>query len=193
VEGEGASTVLYDVTVFDRRSDRLRQVVRAADARPAGGGWRLREARVFDVAAGRQTRYVTLDLPTSATTAQFTVQSVNADHTAFWRLLPAIEELEEAGKPTDQLLAKLYHKVTGPLAAALMPLLGAVAAFGLARSGKLFLRAVAGLALGFAFFVADNFAMAMGDFGSLPPVAAAFAPFALFLIVGEAVLLRSEE
>ena len=72
-------------------------------------------------------------------------------------------------------------------------LLGAVAAFGLARSGKLFIRAVAGLALGFAFFVADNFAMAMADFGTYPPWAAAWAPFMLFLLVGELVLIRTEE
>lgn len=193
VEGQGASTVLHDVTVFDRVNDRLRSVVRGADARPIAGAWRLRDARVFDVTAGRQARYVTLDLPLSATPSQFTVQSVNPDHTPFWKLAPAIGALRAAGKPTDQLTAKLYHKVTGPLAAALMPLLGAVAAFGLARSGKLFLRAVGGLALGFAFFVADNFAMAMGDFGSLPPIAAACAPFLLFLMVGEAVLMRSEE
>ena len=74
-----------------------------------------------------------------------------------------------------------------------MPLLGSVAAFGLARSGKLFIRAVAGLALGFAFFVADNFAMAMADFGTYPPWAAAWAPFLLFLLVGESVLFRTEE
>jgi lipopolysaccharide export system permease protein len=74
-----------------------------------------------------------------------------------------------------------------------LPLLGAVAAFGLARSGKLFVRAVAGLALGFAFFVADNFAMAMADFGTYPPWAAAWAPFLLFLLVGESLLFRTEE
>src|SRR3546814_4965787 len=47
------------------------------------------------------------------------------------------------------------------LSAVLMPLLGAVAAFGLARSGKLFVRAVLGMALGFIYFVVDNFALAM--------------------------------
>ena len=92
-----------------------------------------------------------------------------------------------------QLVAKLNHKISGPLSAVLMPLLGSVAAFGLARSGKLFIRAVAGLALGFAFFVADNFAMAMADFGTYPPWAAAWAPFLLFLLVGESVLFRTEE
>jgi lipopolysaccharide export system permease protein len=75
----------------------------------------------------------------------------------------------------------------------LMPLLAGVAAFGLARSGQLFIRAVIGMALGFAFFVADNFAVAMGNLGAYPPLLAAWAPFLLFLLIGEAVLIRTEE
>lgn len=74
-----------------------------------------------------------------------------------------------------------------------MPLLGAVAAFGLARSGQLFIRAVIGMALGFAYFVADNFALAMGNLGAYPPILAAWSPFFLFLMVGETVLIRTEE
>ena len=67
------------------------------------------------------------------------------------------------------------------------------AAFGLARSGHLFFRAVIGLALGFTFFVADNFLMAMGSFGNIPPLLAAWAPFLLFFLIGETVLFRTEE
>ena len=74
-----------------------------------------------------------------------------------------------------------------------MPLLGAVAAFGLARSGHLFVRAVIGMALGFAYFVVDNAALAMGNFGAYPPFLAAWAPFVLFLLIGETVLIRTEE
>ena len=51
-----------------------------------------------------------------------------------------------------------------------MPLLAAVAAFGLARSGQVLVRAVIGMALGFAYFVADNFSLAMGNAGAYPPV-----------------------
>jgi len=72
-------------------------------------------------------------------------------------------------------------------------LLGAVAAFGLARSGRLFLRAVIGMALGFAYFVADNFGLAMGNLGAYPPFLAAWGPFLLFLLIGETVLIRTEE
>ena len=50
-----------------------------------------------------------------------------------------------------------------------------------------------GMALGFAYFVIDNAALAMGDFGGYPPFLAAWAPFLLFLMIGETVLVRTEE
>ena len=94
---------------------------------------------------------------------------------------------------TAELKGKWWHKISGPLSAVLMPLLGAVAGFGLARSGHLFARAVIGMALGFAFFVVDNAALAMGSFGGYPPLLAAWAPFVLFFLIGETVLIRTEE
>ena len=75
----------------------------------------------------------------------------------------------------------------------LMPLLAALAAFGLARSGQVLLRATIGMALGFAYFIADNFSLAMGNVGVYPPLLAAWAPFFLFLLIGETVLIQSEE
>ena len=52
-----------------------------------------------------------------------------------------------------------------------MPLLAAVAAFGLARSGQVLLRAAIGMALGFAYFVVDNLSLALGNVGAYPPLA----------------------
>ena len=105
----------------------------------------------------------------------------------------SIGELEAADRATAMLEASLWHKIAGPLSTVLMPLLAAVAAFGLARSGQLLVRAVIGMALGFAYFVADNFALAMGNLGAYPPFLAAWGPFLLFLLIGETVLIRTEE
>ena len=77
--------------------------------------------------------------------------------------------------------------------AVLMPLLGSVAAFGLARSGQLLIRGVIGMALGFLYFVVDNAAIAIGNFGGYPPLIAAWTPFFLFAFVCETVLVRTEE
>ena len=49
------------------------------------------------------------------------------------------------------------------------------------------------MALGFAYFVADNFSLAMGNAGAYPPIIAAWAPFLLFLLIGETVLIQTEE
>ena len=111
----------------------------------------------------------------------------------YWTLKQRITELEAAGRPTDEARAGLAHKISQPLSILLMPLLAAVAAFGLARSGQVMVRAVIGMALGFAYFVADNFSLAMGNAGAYPPMIAAWAPFFLFLLIGEAVLVRTEE
>jgi lipopolysaccharide export system permease protein len=41
--------------------------------------------------------------------------------------------------------------------------------------------------------VVDNAALAMGSFGGYPPFLAAWSPFLLFLLIGETVLIRTEE
>jgi lipopolysaccharide export system permease protein len=103
----------------------------------------------------------------------------------FWTLNQRIAELERpAARPTRRAPA-WWHKISGPLSTVLMPLLAAVAAFGLARSGQVLLRAAIGMALGFAYFVVDNFSLALGNVGAYPPLLAAWAPFLLFLLIGE--------
>src|SRR3546814_5744033 len=66
------------------------------------------------------------------------LSKVDPDGLSFAELSAAISDLKDAGRPVASLEANLWHKISGPLSAVLMPLLGALAAFGLARSGKLF-------------------------------------------------------
>ncbi len=193
VRGHGDATRLAPVVIYDRDGNRLKRIIRAASARPVAGGWELTNARSFDVAKGVETASPTLEFRTSMVPAQFTAGTIDPKHIPFWQLLPAIQRQRDAGKNVDSLVAAAHHKISGPLSAVLMPLLGAIAAFGLARSGRLFVRAVIGMFLGFAFFVADNFMAAMGNFGNVPPVLAAWAPFLLFFLIGETVLFRTEE
>jgi lipopolysaccharide export system permease protein len=193
VHGRGASTVLEDVTIYNRGSGTLDAIITAPEARTIGNEWQLTKARRFDVAHGTQADIGSVRVGAGIRPDQFTLANVDADERSFMALWQAIKDLKLAGRPTGELEAGLWHKISGPLSALLMPLLGAVAAFGIARSGKLFIRAVIAMGLGFAYFVADKFGLAMGNLGAYPPLLAAWGPFFLFLLIGEAVLVNTEE
>lgn len=194
LSGSGDGMVMENVTWYrrDARGIVLEQVrsPRATFARP---GWRLESPLRFDVATTTQTALAPLVLARDVTPAQVAISNVDPDAQSLLQLSRSITAMKAAGRRTSELEGKWWHKISGPLAALLMPLLGAVAAFGLARSGQLLIRAVIGMALGFAYFVVDNAALAMGNFGGYPPLVAAWAPFVLFALIGETVLVRTEE
>jgi lipopolysaccharide export system permease protein len=193
VRDAGPQTELRGIAVYDRDYETMKRIVEAERAVRDGNGWRLEQARVFDVDSGTTTAAAAMRYGEGLDPVQFTLADVSAEEQDFATLRRSVDQLRLTGRATAALETGMWHKISGPLSVMLMPLLAGVAAFGLARSGQLFIRAVIGMALGFAFFVADNFAVAMGNLGAYPPLLAAWAPFLLFLLIGEAVLIRTEE
>jgi lipopolysaccharide export system permease protein len=173
----------------------LQREIQAARAvpRPEHGDWLLHDVRIYDAGMNVERKLASMTAMEGVTPDQLTLAKVDPTELDYWTLKQRIAELEAAGRPVDEARAGLAHKISGPLSTLLMPLLAAIAAFGLARSGQVMMRAVIGMALGFAYFVVDNFSLAMGNAGTYPPLIAAWAPFVLFLLIGETVLIRTEE
>jgi lipopolysaccharide export system permease protein len=194
VTGEGAAMTMQGVTYYTRsEGGMIVERLTAPTARYANPGWRLEQVRRFEVQGANSSALPSLVVGRGVTTQQIELAKVYPETKSFMTLTDSIARYEDAGRNSDELRTGWWHKLSGPLSAMLMPILGSIAAFGLARSGQLFLRALIGMALGFAYFVVDNAAMAMGGFGGYPPFLAAFAPFFLFLLIGETMLIRTEE
>ncbi len=194
VAGSGRNFHAENLTIYDRSNRVLEREIRADHARPLpNGAWQLDNVRIYDANMSIVRRLPSLEAMQGVTPSQLTLSKVDPEELDYWTLKDRIAELEAAGRPADEARAGLAHKISGPLSTLLMPLLAAVAAFGLARSGQVLLRACVGMALGFAYFVADNFSLAMGNAGAYPPLIAAWAPFLLFVLIGETVLVRTEE
>ena len=193
IGGRGPGFHAEGVTIYDREGGALQRIVDAERAVPSGSGWRLEKVTTYDSDMNVVSKAARATGMEGVTAQQLLLARVDPDTTNYFELKQKIRDMERAGKTTAEAEAGLWHKISGPLSCVLMPLLAAVAAFGLARSGQVLLRAVTGMALGFAYFVADNFSLAMGNVGAYPPLIAAWAPFLLFLLIGETVLIRTEE
>lgn len=194
VTGRGADTVMQNVTWYRRdANDMVVEQLRSPRATFANPGWKLESPTRFDVATTATQKLASAVVARELDPVQIAISSVDADGQDLFTLHNSIQEMKAAGRRTAELEGKWWHKISGPLSAVLMPLLGAIAAFGLARSGQLLVRAAIGMSLGFAYFVIDNAALAMGNFGGYTPLVAAWAPFVLFALVGETVLVRTEE
>ena len=195
VSGRGPRLTAQDVSIYDRSGIALQRVITAKRAvpRPGTNSWLLQDVRIYDATMNLVRHLPQMVGLEGITPEQLTLAKVDPTELPYWTLKRRIAELEAAGRPSDEARSGLAHKISGPLSTLLMPILAAVAAFGLARSGQVLLRACLGMALGFAYFVADNFSLAMGNAGAYPPVVAAWAPFLLFLLIGETVLVQTEE
>jgi lipopolysaccharide export system permease protein len=192
VGGRGPTTRLRGVTMFERQDGEITRVVDAERADQVQGAWKLQNVRTYDSNMNIIMRQDELTALRNVEPARFTLAKVDPNERDFVSLGRAIDDLEAGGRPTEEARTGWWHKISGPLSTLLMPLLAATAAFGLARSGQVLLRACIGMALGFAYFVADNFSVALGNYGAYPPIMAAWAPFFLFLLIGEFVLIRQE-
>lgn len=194
VTGNGPAMAMQGVTYYTRsETGMIVERITAPTARYANPGWRLEQVRRFEVQGANSTALRSLVVGRGVTPQQIELAKVDPETKSFVTLTDSIDRYEDAGRNSDELRTGWWHKLSGPLSAMLMPILGSIAAFGLARSGQLFVRALIGMALGFAYFVVDNAALAMGGFGGYPPFLAAFAPFFLFLLIGETMLIRTEE
>ncbi|MBM3512447.1 MAG: LPS export ABC transporter permease LptG [Alphaproteobacteria bacterium] len=86
----------------------------------------------------------------------------------------------------------LHQKIAGPAVLALMPLLAAIAAFSHHRQGSAVITFVWGVALGFSFILVDNIVLAMGQFGTIPPLMAAWLPLGFFATLGVWIVFSFE-
>lgn len=189
-----SGTILDRITLY-RRDDagRLISLIAANFAAYVDGSWTLFDVRSFSVGKNVFVTEPKLAWETTISPSRFAALSIDPQTITFGELSETVDRLAEEGTATDRLRTWLHHKITAPLSTILMPLLGCLAAFGIFRSGALFFRVLAATGFGFSYFIVDNFMLAVGQFGTLPPVLAAWAPMFLFLSLGYLVLFYTEE
>ncbi|MFQ5535199.1 MAG: LPS export ABC transporter permease LptG [Sphingomonadales bacterium] len=187
-------TILDQVTLYDRNEDaKLVETTSANFAAYVKGAWTMFDVTRFTLADHAIAHEPMLPWETKLPPERFLALAVQPSKVSFVELWKTTQELAAEGQRVMMLQSWLNQKIAGPAASMLMPLLGVLAGFGVMRSGLMFIRIAIGMALGFSFFVVDNLLLAFGEFGTLPPVLAAWAPIVLFLLIGLTVVIYAEE
>lgn len=185
--------LLKDVTIntLDPRG-LIAEKTEAASAEFRAGVWRLYGAKIFEISAARAVNQNGVVWRTALQPEDLFNLSLEPDRTQLATLVKKIGELKKEGADTQEATTSLLSRFSRPLATLVMPLLGAVAGFGVSRQGNQLARAAVGGGLGFSYFVAENLMLALGKLGVAPALVGAFFPFMVYLVVGFAIILAME-
>lgn len=190
---ENGRTHLDDVVIYRLSADGLAESIDKADhAIYSAGGWMLENVRMLSVGANTAQYADRTPWATTLDPAILFAVTLQADRTPIGSLFTQVGELKRSGASVANEMTSLLSRFSKPLSTLLMPLLGAIAGYGVTRAGTQLLRAATGATIGFTYFVAENLLIALGKLGAVPPVIGAFFPFTLFLVVGLAILVTMD-
>lgn len=190
---DGDSVWLNDVTINALTPAGLVDgEIAAGAARYENGEWRLFDVRSFSALNLEIVREASRPWPTTLNPEFLFALTLNPDRTSLVELVRKIDQLRADGANTRAATTSLLGRFSRPGATLVMPLLGAIAGFGIRRQRNQLQRAVTGAALGFSYFVAENMMLALGKLGVAPAMLGAFFPLALFMVVGFSIVLAME-
>lgn len=188
----GDAVVLAGVSIVDMTDGLISRTIEARAARFEDGAWRLYAVRTLDAVTTEASYAAELIWTNSLDPELLFAMTLEPDQTSLPELAAKIRQLGEDRADTRGAMTQFLSRFSKPMATLVMPLLGAIAGFGVHRQGVLLARAVTGAALGFAYFVSENLALALGGLGVVPAIIGAFFPLAIFMVVGFSIILAME-
>ncbi len=183
-----SSVVVYE---FDH-AEKLMERVEAASARLKEGVWELSKARVLVPGLDIETHDTYL-IATNLDPTRIQDALVSAETVPFWQLPDAIHSAEQTGFGAERYRLQLQSLLARPFLLVAMVLIAAVVGLRVFRFGGVGQTILGGVAAGFLLYVATKLAEDLGQAGIVHPVAAAWFPAAVGIIVGVLVLLNRED
>lgn len=187
---------LRGITLFVRDAEgNLTQRITARAASYEDGAWRLFGIERLDLIAGSGgtfSRFTDRPWPTALTPGHFSDLATPPSGLSLSELVDFSTNPDVGNRPTYYYETWVQKRIALPVSVLIMLLLAAPVAQGLQRHGGVAGGLMAGLGLGFLYFVADGFVLALGEAGAIPPTLAAWSPPLMFASLGGAALIRFE-
>ena len=189
----GDAVLLRNVIIYDFDENGLAtRVIEARTARHEDGVWKLFGVKTLDAVTQATSQSPDALWTNTLDPELLFALSLKPDQTTLPEILRKISQMRRDNADTREAMTSFLSRFTKPMATLVMPLLGALAGFGVHRQGVLLARTVIGGALGFTYFVVENLALALGKLGVIPAIIGSGFPIVLFMVVGFSILLAME-
>lgn len=184
---------LYDAILFYYNSnDQFIKRIDASSAYLEHGYWMLQKA-VISYPDRPAEWHDTLRVPTTLTFDRIQESFASPDTISFWQLPSFIDTLEAAGFSAVRHRLHFYSLLALPVLLCAMLLVAASFSLRLARGGGIGFMLAGGVAVGFLFYFSVELMQPFGLNGALPVPLAAWAPTAVFVMLGISRLFHLED
>ena len=185
---------LEGVTIWRLSPDHaFKERIDAPSAALSGRTIEVRSARLTESAGRPAQRTPLYSIPTRLTLADLQEGAPLPETMSLFDLPRFILLAEAAGLPTTRYHLRFHDLCSTPMKLVGMVLIAAIFALGPMRSGGASRLAAAGVAAGFALYILNEVAAALGQSGAAPVALAAWAPAIVGVIAATTALLRFEE
>ncbi len=185
-------TKLQNVFIYERNEFLISKSITATEAIYENGNWMLHGVSEAISETQQIIEKPQMEWPIAFNPDFLFALSLNPDRTRLPELWQKIEQMRADSADTRSEMTSFFSRFSRPLGTLIMPLLGAIAGFGIHRQGVMLARAVNGSLLGFTYFIVENISLALGKLGVLPAMIGAFFPLTLFLVIGFTIVLAME-
>ena len=190
---DGSQNSFADLNVYevDFDTSRLRRRIFAKHARVGDGIWTLENGWLRDYDSGQFERFEkkALNLPERAGYFKREIfQPKESSKLTYFELRQYIEYLRQSGYNAVELQVELYKKAAFPLSCLIMALVGIPFAFSAGRKGAFFGIGIS-IAIAVTYWGVSGVFEAMGAYGMLFPLLAAWAPNIIFAAAGLTMFL----
>lgn len=184
---------LSGVVAFEFDSaGQLIERVEAPSAILGDGAWILTDARVL-VPGFEMMQYGTYSIATNLDPQRVQDTLIAPETVSFWQLPEAIRGAEESGFGALKYRLQLQSLLARPFLLVAMVLIAAVVGLRVFRFGGVGQTILGGVAAGFLLYVGTKVAADLGEAGIVHPVAAAWFPAVVGIVLGVVVLLYRED
>ena len=181
---------LLDIVRYDFNGDNLAAVSKAKTGSYENGSWVMHDVdkTLFEAGQVKPVHLERENWQLHLNPDRVQILGVKSANLTVEGLADYISYLEGNGQDSATFRLELYNKLAQPFTMVVMLLLAASTVFGPLRSMTMGARIVAGIALGFAFYVANQFGSPFALVYGLPPLLGAALPtliffcFALYLL-----------